>query len=124
MKAKLNLTGKIVGHLLVEGKQKTATRATFWHCHCNNCGNKCVVSSSHLASFYDKSCGCALPRSKPQYYYENDERTLSAKEWAKELSITIVGVYTKAKREGWLRYKLVGEEFVMCEDNYDDLLLN
>ena len=56
---KLNLIGQRFGRLTVTqraGSDKTVKNA-IWECECD-CGNKSLVTTSHLTSGHTKSCGC------------------------------------------------------------------
>jgi len=54
-----DLTGKKFSRLLVLKLYpiRTATGQARWECLCD-CGNQCVVQSTHLQSGHTKSCGC------------------------------------------------------------------
>lgn len=58
-KAFQDLTGQKFERLYVisRNKDKHIKSVVFWNCICD-CGNKCIVSTTHLKSGHSKSCGC------------------------------------------------------------------
>ena len=58
-----DLTGKIVGYLLVESRapnkySKAGNQTTMWNCKCLLCGNHTVVAGTALWGDHTRSCGC------------------------------------------------------------------
>lgn len=61
MRKPLELAGKTFGDLtVIEPAGKTQKGAILWRCHCNRCGNDCVVEGQRLtATRPKKDCGCS-----------------------------------------------------------------
>lgn len=53
----LDLTGKRIGKLSVEGREPRDSRRTFWRCRCD-CGTVCVKMGKYLSNGDTRSCGC------------------------------------------------------------------
>ena len=53
----IDLTGQKFGRLTVIARAEHKGKHLRWNCECE-CGNECVVASSHLRTGHTKSCGC------------------------------------------------------------------
>lgn len=54
-----DLTGKRFGRLTVRERAANRGRCVSWNCLCD-CGNKTVVTTSHLKNGHTQSCGCYM----------------------------------------------------------------
>lgn len=63
MPKKLDLTGKVYGHLTVLRQVKGNSRYLTWECRCD-CGNLICVDSRHLQSGATRDCGCMKSQKK------------------------------------------------------------
>ena len=76
MRKIINLTGEIVGRLLVIKRAPDKNKRIMWYCDCH-CGNQVIISRSHLRSSAIKSCGCL--RSETTINYNRSKITHGAK---------------------------------------------
>lgn len=60
----IDLAGKRFGKLTAINREESKGYPVYWNCICD-CGNKTVVSGSHLRSGHTQSCGCLS--SKGEY---------------------------------------------------------
>src|SRR6266536_2372295 len=60
MSQRKRLSGQRIGRLSVEEWVPQVKRGGAWRCRCD-CGNTCLVTSSHLLSGRVVGCGCARP---------------------------------------------------------------
>lgn len=77
-----DLTGQIIGYLLVESRAPTkyssaGNQTTMWNCKCLLCGNKTVVAYNALSvENHTRSCGC-LRMSYAEYGIQNELKRLN-----------------------------------------------
>lgn len=75
MSAKIDLTGKRYGRLIVIGEAKREKGGHLkWECLCD-CGNKTVVSGSNLKSGHIRSCGCLAMETHYKHGYAKNGKT-------------------------------------------------
>lgn len=96
---RINLTGKIVGKLIVVKYEYTIKKETFWKCDCQ-CGRTVVIRGKHLNEDRIKSCGCERrKRSKfrkgvgdiPLHYFNDIKKKAAMRGF--EFTVTIEEVW-------------------------------
>jgi hypothetical protein len=81
MPSKLNLTGKRYGKLTVIEPAPNKKEKTYWKCKCD-CGNECIVQTTHLRNHKTTSCGCKANR-----------HTKHVKSFRKRIKIALVNAF-------------------------------
>lgn len=67
----IDLTGKIFGDLIVlERDYSKKGNGAYWKCQCR-CGEKIVISGTHLRSGHTKSCGCLIDKTASEMHLKD-----------------------------------------------------